>query len=628
MQNLKYLTDDTFIEFSVLPFLFVLAVFLAGRMSTKNEINRRFLLLVFSTLLSALTETIFELFPAVRHNNVLYSKVFYALVNVNAYCLMCYVASYTGRLTQTFKDVNFALLFISVACLFIFNPCDSMYMIFCPGFAVLFALEGFVLQLIFQKYYGNGQFLVMNLLFLLLIDAFVIQYIFEQTLPLVYTVATIMLLFTFFYLEAPTYKLLIAAHHATEEARTQTEASIIRANIANKAKSNFLASTSHEIRTPMNAILGINEMIINEKPDKETFNAAQDIKTAGEYLLNLVNNILDISKIEAGKMDLFEANYHLWELLKDCEGFVSDRLRGNTRFILNADKDLSEHLFGDSLRLKQVLYNLLDNSAKYTQTGSITLAVTGERVEGNMKLVFKIKDTGIGMKPEEVSKIFDPFERANVLETRHIMGAGLGLNLVRSIINIMNGIIEVKSTYGEGTEFTVTIPQKIAQGEQYTLQEYDYFMNMNEKAKATEATESERESEPEVWPDARILVVDDTPVNLVVAKGMLKNTEAQIDTSESGEEALDMMKAAHYDVVFLDHKMPGMDGIETLKHAKKHSDGTKFIALTANAGANARAEYISYGFDDYLPKPFKSQEMMRILKSCLNNKNLNNKKRE
>ena len=608
---------DTFIEFSVLPFLFVLAIFLAGRMSTKNEINRRFLMLVFSTLVSAMTETVFEIFPALA-NEILYSKIFYVLVNINAYCLMCYVASYTGRLTQMFRDVNFSLLFISAALIIMFNPSDNFYMLFCPGFAVLFAIEGFVLQLIYQKYYGNGQFLVMNLLFLLLIDAFVIQYIFNQTLPLVYTVATMMLLFTFFYLEAPTYRLLISAHKETEQARLQTEESITRANVANKAKSNFLASTSHEIRTPMNAILGINEMILNEKPDQETRKAALDIKTAGEYLLNLVNNILDISKIEAGKMDLFEANYHLWELLKDCESYVTDKIKNKQglRFILDVEQDLSEHLFGDSLRLKQALINLLDNAAKYTQTGNITLKISGERKDANIKLVFIIQDTGIGMKQEEVSKIFEPFERANIIETRHIMGAGLGLNLVKNIVHIMSGIIEVESSYGEGTKFTLTIPQKIAQGEHYTIKEYDDFMNMNEKARAIEA---EKDLGPETWPDAKILVVDDTPVNLVVAKGMLKNSEADITTSESGEEALELIKAGHYDVVFLDHKMPGLDGIETLKRAKKYAEGTKFIALTANAGANARAEYISYGFDDYLPKPFKSNEMMRILKVCLNN---------
>ena len=203
--------------------------------------------------------------------------------------------------------------------------------------AVFFALKGFILQWIHQKYYGNGQFLVMNLLFLLLIDAFVIQYIFNQTFPLVYTVAALMLLFTFFYLEAPLYKELVIARKETEEARIQTEKSIQQTNLANKAKSNFLASTSHEIRTPMNAILGINEMILNQTKDNEIRKASLDIKTAGETLLNLVNNILDISKIEAGKMDLYENNYHLWELLKECEEYVIEKIKDkNDRAVLEA----------------------------------------------------------------------------------------------------------------------------------------------------------------------------------------------------------------------------------------------------------------------------------------------------
>ena len=160
----------------------------------------------------------------------------------------------------------------------------------------------------------------------------------------------------------------------------------------------------------------------------------------------------------------------------------------------------------------------------------------------------------------------------------------------------------------------MTIPQKISSGNEFTISEYEEFLNANKQQ------QEEEDSAPEVWPDANILVVDDTPVNLVVARGMLKDSQAHIDTSESGENAIDMIKQKHYDIIFLDHKMPGMDGIETLKHAKKYADGTKFIALTANSSANARAEYISYGFDDYLPKPFKSLEMMRILKSCLNKK--------
>lgn len=617
--------SEAWLEITMLPFLTVLAAFLGGRMATTSEINRRFLLLIISTLASAFLEAMLELFSDMNTVTI-YTKIFYALVNINAYCLMCYVAAYTRSISKRLTDINFMMLCVSLILLFMFSSDEKIYMIFCPGFAIIFVIEGFILQLIYQEYYGNGQFIIMNLLFLLLIDSFVLQYLFRQNLPLVYTVATMMLFFTFFYLEAPTYRRMIEAQKETDEARLRTEESIMRTNNANKAKSNFLASTSHEIRTPMNAILGINDMILGElskSSDSETLKASLDMKKAGEYLLNLVNNILDISKIEAGKMDLYENSYHLWEVLKECESFVNEKLVGNNqiKFILDVDKDLPEHLFGDVVRLKQLLTNLLDNAVKYTNEGSVTLNVSGERKSDNsLNITFIIEDTGIGMTEEDQKKIFEPFERVNLLETRSILGAGLGLTLVKNIADIMNGKIEMKSEYGKGTSVSVAIPQKITHGDNITLGEYEEQM-LSAAANAPVINESSQEG-PDTWPDARILVVDDTPVNLVVAKGMLKNSEAEIDTCESGEEALEMMKASHYDVVFLDHMMPGMNGIETLNHAKtkSFSRGTKFIALTANAGANARAEYISYGFDDYLPKPFKSAEMMRILKACLNGK--------
>ena len=491
-------------------------------------------------------------------------------------------------------------------------------MIFSPGFAVIFVIEGFVLQLLYQEHYGKGQFIVMNLLFILLIDSFVMQYLFRLNLPFVYTVATMMLVFTFFYLEAPTYRRLISAQNETEEARIAAEESMKRAGAANKAKSNFLASTSHEIRTPMNAILGINEMIYDEAKDDETRKASNDIKEAGEHLLNIVNNILDISKIEAGKMELYESDYHLWEILKDCESYITPLLSGKpVKFILNAEPSLPEHLHGDALRLKQVLTNLLNNSAKYTEKGNITLTVTGNTAgNGNSAVILTVavEDTGMGMRQEETARIFEPFERANIVETRHIPGAGLGLALVMDIIQIMSGNIQLESKYGEGTKITFNVPQRISRGDNITIKEYEEFMQN------AAPVETVADDGPSVWPGAKILVVDDTPVNLVVAKGMLKESLADIDTAESGEEALEKIKAGHYDIVFLDHKMPGMDGVETLGHAKKYAPDTSFIALTANAGGNARAEYIAMGFDDYLPKPFKSLEMMKILRECLNKK--------
>ena len=614
-----YNLEPIWLELTMIPFLLVLAMFLGGRMAVSSEINRRFLLLVISTFAAAVFEVSIEIFYEMDIS-VLYTKLFFVAVNINAYCLMCYVAAYTRSISKRFTSINFLMLCVSIISFFMFRNDENIYMIFSPGFAVLFVTEGFCLQLIHQEYYGNGQFIVMNLMFLLLIDSFVIQYLFKQDIALVYSIATLMLYFTFFYMEAPTYRKLITAQKETEDARIRTEESIRQANVANKAKSNFLASTSHEIRTPMNAILGINEMIMAENPDPATRKASEDIRRAGNSLLTLVNNILDISKIEAGKMDLFENEYHLWELLKECEGYVIHRItqKAGLKFILDADKNLPEHIFGDALRLKQVLINLLDNAGKYTIKGSITLKVTGEhKTGGNILLRFAVSDTGIGMREKERANIFEPFERANILETRNIPGAGLGLTLVQNIADIMNGKITVESTYGKGSTFTFEVMQRLATGSNMTVGEYEEFLHnemMNREA------EDDIDEGASVWPDAKILVVDDTPVNLVVAKGMLKVTESQVDTSESGEDALEMMKKEHYDVVFLDHKMPGMDGIETLKHAKKYAEGTKFIALTANAGGNARAEYIAHGFDDYLPKPFKSDEMMRIMKECLNRK--------
>ena len=232
-----------------------------------------------------------------------------------------------------------------------------------------------------------------------------------------------------------------------------------------------------------------------------------------------------------------------------------------------------------------------------------------------MDIILKIsvEDTGMGMRANESRRIFEPFERANIVETRHIPGAGLGLALVKDIIDIMSGRIKLESEYGKGTKITFEIPQRIARDEDITIGEYEEQMRNAVPLKADDADEG-----PSVWPDAKILIVDDTPVNLVVAKGMLKDSMVHIDTAESGEEALEKIEAERYDIVFLDHKMPGMDGPETLEHAKKYAPDTAFIALTANAGGNARAEYIAMGFDDYLPKPFKSMEMMKILKEYLN----------
>ena len=276
---------------------------------------------------------------------------------------------------------------------------------------------------------------------------------------------------------------------------------------------------------------------------------------------------------------------------------------------------MPEHLHGDNVRLKQVLINLLDNAAKYTRTGKITLKISSESVvhhKYDVILKIAVQDTGIGIRKEELPLLFEPFSRVNLQENRHILGAGLGLTLIKNVVHLMKGKIDVDSVFGEGTTFKIEIPQKKAvSGEDLTIAEYDSrFLEFEEDVIAGDVGDFK-------CPGARILVVDDTQVNLTVARGMLKNSEATIDTAESGEDALNLMKWHKYDIVFLDHLMPGIDGIETLNRAKQIHPDTIFIALTANSGSNARAMYLGYGFNDYLPKPFEQKQINALLRKFI-----------
>ena len=427
-----------------------------------------------------------------------------------------------------------------------------------------------------------------------------------------------MLFIMFFYYEAPTYRKMLTVEKELESARQNAEHSTRLSNAANRAKSDFLANTSHEIRTPMNAILGMNEMILKESSDLEIRQAALDIRRAGNHLLSIINNILDISKIESGKMELYRADYHLWQMLRDIEEGIFETVHEKgLKLVIDADKNLPEHLYGDEDHIRQVIVNLIDNAVKYTKKGTITLSVMGGVKEHRVKLIIAVKDTGIGIKQEDLPKLFHSFERVNMQETQTIQGAGLGLTLVRYLIELMGGTVRAESEYGKGSTFTVELTQQLAhEGFSGTIAEYESML-ANDGNISGVAKDDRR---PFTCPDAKILVVDDTPVNLVVAKGMLKESKAHVDTAESGEEALELIAANNYDIIFLDHKMPGMDGVETLNKAHE-IDGpsrlAKYIALTANSGTGLRDEYISMGFNDYLPKPIKSDALKKILASCL-----------
>ena len=618
----------------MLPFLGVMAAFLFVRYRTNAVINVRFRQLALSTFLATLLEVVSTMlidgWSSSHYLNLTVRTVYYAAVYVNSYHLMRYVEAYVQVESPKFDTFNRILLASSFVVLalnvtpgmsgFFFTVNmdgglvrEAYNTLWRSVYVLYFIAMACWLQVTHKEYYtAKSQYVVMNILGIVLISVYVIQYMIVRTILITYGVQALVLFVTFFYYEAPTYRRMLTVERELEESRVRAEQSTRITNAANRAKSDFLANTSHEIRTPMNAILGMNEMILKESKDPDIRQASLDIRKAGNHLLSIINNILDISKIESGKMELYNADYHLWQMLKDVEESSYEAVNEKgLEFVLDVDKDLPEHLYGDEDHIRQVLMNLVDNAVKYTSKGRITLSVKGKmRPHERVKLTIAVIDTGIGIRQDDLSKLFRSFERVNLNETQSIQGAGLGLTLVRYLLELMGGNIKAQSEYGKGSTFTLELTQQLAQeGFSGTIGEYEA------QKKPAESAEQDDER-PFTCPDAKILIVDDTPVNLVVAQGMLKDTGAKITTAESGEEALEFLKSEHYDIVFLDHKMPGMDGVETLKHAQEIDGPSRlsvYIALTANSGTGLREEYISYGFSDYLPKPMKSDALRKIL---------------
>ena len=381
---------------------------------------------------------------------------------------------------------------------------------------------------------------------------------------------------------------------------------------ASQAKSVFLSNMSHEIRTPINAVLGMNEMILRESEEPNVIEYSENIRTAGTTLLGLINDILDFSKIEAGKMDIIPVNYDLSSLINDLVTMIQTRTDAKGLLLkLDFDENIPKLLYGDEVRIKQVATNILTNAVKYTEEGSVTFHIGYERIADNpdgVILNISVADTGIGIKPEDMAKLFSEFERIEEKRNRNIEGTGLGMNITKRLLEMMGTSLKVKSVYGKGSTFSFRLRQKVMKWE--PLGDY-------EAAHRTSLLSMKKYQEKFTAPDAHVLVVDDTPMNLTVFRGLLKRTLVKIDTADSGLEALSLTMEKKYDVIFLDHMMPNMDGIETLHRLRAETKGpnikTTAICLTANAISGAREEYLAEGFDDYLTKPIdavKLEEMM------------------
>lgn len=384
-----------------------------------------------------------------------------------------------------------------------------------------------------------------------------------------------------------------------------------RAIVAGEAKAQFLAQMSHEIRTPINTIIGMDEMILRENKDETIQEYAENIKKSSKLLLGLINDVLDFSKIEAGKLDITIGSYSLSKMLENVVRETRFKVqKKNLALQVELEPALPERLRGDELRIHQIFTNLLSNAVKYTHEGSITFSVWGECTEEATVLCASVKDTGIGIRKEDINRLFNSFQRLEERKNSHIEGTGLGLAITKRLVELMGGSITVESEYGKGSCFTVRIPQE----------------RIQENARQSEpANQNERSDVPAnrrlEAPEAFLLAVDDNTMNLAVLKALLKRTKVQLETVQSGRECLEYCRQKTYDLILMDHMMPEMDGIETLHMLRKEENNpnreTKVVVLTANAIAGMAEQYELEGFDGYLSKPLVVEELEAMLGSRL-----------
>ena len=419
----------------------------------------------------------------------------------------------------------------------------------------------------------------------------------------IYMVISVILSIIVMYVKYSTYARILESNRQKDEIEK-----------LNAAQNRFFSSMSHEIRTPINTIIGLNEMILRENVSDEINEDAANIRSAGNMLLHLINDILDMSKLDSGQMELTPVSYRTGDMLSDIVGMLWIRAKDKgLEFKIDVAPDLPGELFGDEVRVKQILINVLNNAIKYTKEGSVTLNIQCRKEEGNnATVIYSVSDTGMGIKKESIPYLFTAFKRVDETKNRYIEGTGLGLSIVKQLVDIMGGKITVNSVYTKGTTFIIEIPQRVVSGSTVgaiDLSKRNSIMNMESYHQSFEA------------PQANVLVVDDTETNLMVVEKLLRDTKVNVVTATSAKAALEKTAQSQFHVIFMDHLMPEIDGIECLHMIRDQKGGlckeSKIVALTANAGGDTKALYAREGFDGYLVKPVSGESLENELRRLL-----------
>ena len=622
-------------------FLIILLFYIRLQYDTQSRLNIEFRKLTRTGLIATIldvTTAITISFPNVIpvEVNIVLNTLYFISVAALGYRVMYYDIYYAYRERMNQRFIRFqqiliggyvVLLLLNVFCGFFFSFTEEGAYVTGPAHLGVYLAPFYFITcsaaiLVWNfRNFRAWQRLSIFLFVLFQVLGMVLQMFFFPDTLLALFMSALGLVMMLFTMETPDYqKLMITIQELSEmkkvaeEAKEEAERAKEIAQEANRAKSDFLANMSHEIRTPINAVLGMDEMILRESADAQIQEYALNIKQAGSMLLSLINDILDFSKIESGRMDIIPVDYDLGMLLGDTIDMIRSRAEEKKLSLeWNIDANTPVHLHGDEVRIRQILMNLLTNAVKYTQKGKVVLTVSGKRAADRVLLRVSVRDTGIGIKEEDMERLFDSFQRVDESRNRNIEGSGLGLTITTRLLKLMGSELGVESTYGEGSEFYFCLEQTLLDDQVIGADFRKYYADEKEKISVADVQF--------YAPDARILVVDDNEMNLKVFTGLLKRHGMQIDTAMSGRECLALLAENTYHIIFMDHLMPEMDGVETFRRIRmlktNRSRDAVVIILTANAVSGARAMYLREGFRDYLSKPVIAEKLERMIRKYL-----------